>query len=352
MAQISDNELRKRLERHDYNVPPITDTTRKILFKKLNQLDEASRGSRRRYSRLDYSSAEEEDLPAPLASSTMTGEEDVSEEDYWSEEEEEVERADLAIQTSLTSNSSSNSNSSSSSSSLPSPTHNNNSSALPLVSPDLRKSIQHSENGSLDEAMKALPASSKEKMKQSGNNSVTSQASPSSYKQSYNKERKGVCFSMTVTFLMIVLFLLMLFHCLSLEPPQAVPALAACAGLNCVPPSELNHTVHLAKQIYHSLPTNVCGDADLVAESRVRELLKEKYPESMLDSHLANLLVLLRQNHCWGIRVEEIEGEIYLRKMCHCWTILWTILRTILRIIIHALLQTTAYLIHQISLIV
>ena len=72
-SRISDYELRERLESHGYNVPPITDTTRTVLFKKLNQLDEASRDSRRRYSGLDYSSAEEEDLPAPLASSTRTG---------------------------------------------------------------------------------------------------------------------------------------------------------------------------------------------------------------------------------------------------------------------------------------
>ena len=38
-ARISDAELRLRLEDHAYNVPPITDTTRAILIKKLNQLD-------------------------------------------------------------------------------------------------------------------------------------------------------------------------------------------------------------------------------------------------------------------------------------------------------------------------
>ena len=153
-SRISDYELRERLESHGYNVPPITDTTRTVLFKKLNQLDEASRDSRRRYSGLDYSSAEEEDLPAPLASSTRTGrslsrhqheelavtsrvrhtnggqggrvtrkqaslmshseeedvedeeeeeEEDVEEEEEEdeSEEEEDVDRVDFAMQTSL-----------------------------------------------------------------------------------------------------------------------------------------------------------------------------------------------------------------------------------------------------------
>jgi len=75
-ARISDAELRQRLEDHAYNVPPITDTTRSILIKKLNQLDaqrpinSKKQGS---YSPLDYSSAEDEDFPIPLANSTRRG---------------------------------------------------------------------------------------------------------------------------------------------------------------------------------------------------------------------------------------------------------------------------------------
>lgn len=71
-SRIPDNELRQRLEDHNYNVPPITDTTRSILVKKLNQLDQQRKQAAPRktvYSGLDYSSAEE-DFPAPQASST------------------------------------------------------------------------------------------------------------------------------------------------------------------------------------------------------------------------------------------------------------------------------------------
>ena len=39
MPVISDIELKKRLEAHNYQVPPITEHTKKVLLKKLNQLD-------------------------------------------------------------------------------------------------------------------------------------------------------------------------------------------------------------------------------------------------------------------------------------------------------------------------
>lgn len=39
MPGLSDAELRLRLEAHNYTVPPITDTTRGLLAKKLAQLD-------------------------------------------------------------------------------------------------------------------------------------------------------------------------------------------------------------------------------------------------------------------------------------------------------------------------
>ena len=39
MPGISDAELKKRLEAHNYQVPPITATTRGLLQKKLAQLD-------------------------------------------------------------------------------------------------------------------------------------------------------------------------------------------------------------------------------------------------------------------------------------------------------------------------
>jgi len=75
-ARISDAELRQRLEDHAYNVPPITDTTRAILIKKLNQLDTQRSTNLRKqgtYSGLDYSSAEDDDFPAPIANSTRRG---------------------------------------------------------------------------------------------------------------------------------------------------------------------------------------------------------------------------------------------------------------------------------------
>lgn len=75
-ARISDAELRQRLEDHSYNVPPITDTTRSILIKKLNQLDEQRSSNIRKqgvYTSLDYSSAEDEDFPNPIANSTRRG---------------------------------------------------------------------------------------------------------------------------------------------------------------------------------------------------------------------------------------------------------------------------------------
>jgi len=72
-VRISDSELRQRLEDHAYNLPPITDTTRAILIKKLNQLDQQRLSNLPKqggYSGLDYSSAEEEDCPQPVANST------------------------------------------------------------------------------------------------------------------------------------------------------------------------------------------------------------------------------------------------------------------------------------------
>lgn len=67
MPLISDNELKRRLEAYDYPVPPITESTKKVLLKKLCQLDkEASSGKRRPPSNLvDYSSAEEEASSTP-----------------------------------------------------------------------------------------------------------------------------------------------------------------------------------------------------------------------------------------------------------------------------------------------
>lgn len=66
--RISDSELRLRLEEHNYSVPPITDTTRSVLVKKLRQLDQQSKQKSFPVSGIDYSSAEEDFTPP--ASST------------------------------------------------------------------------------------------------------------------------------------------------------------------------------------------------------------------------------------------------------------------------------------------
>ena len=70
-GKISDDEIRQRLEAHNYNVPAITDTTRSVLVKKLRQLDQqaAKAAATQRLtsaaspSSIDYSSAEEDFAP-------------------------------------------------------------------------------------------------------------------------------------------------------------------------------------------------------------------------------------------------------------------------------------------------
>ena len=63
MPVISDLELKKRLEAHNYQVPPITESTKKVLLKKLIQLDKEANNSKA--SKLhDYSSAEEDGTSA------------------------------------------------------------------------------------------------------------------------------------------------------------------------------------------------------------------------------------------------------------------------------------------------
>jgi len=67
--RISDEELRQRLQEHNYSVPPITSTTRSVLLKKLKQLSDQKAQLSRQHkkntvSRMDYSSAEEDFTPA------------------------------------------------------------------------------------------------------------------------------------------------------------------------------------------------------------------------------------------------------------------------------------------------
>ena len=60
MPVISDRELKKRLEAHNYQVPPITEHTKKVLLKKLNQLDKEANHNGKSSKLNDYSSAEED----------------------------------------------------------------------------------------------------------------------------------------------------------------------------------------------------------------------------------------------------------------------------------------------------
>ena len=60
MPVISDLELRKRLEAHNYQVPPITELTKKVLLKKLSQLDKEANHYSKSSKLNDYSSAEED----------------------------------------------------------------------------------------------------------------------------------------------------------------------------------------------------------------------------------------------------------------------------------------------------
>ena len=47
MSGVNDEELRERLEAHNYKVPPITATTRGLLHKKLIALDEKNAKSKK-----------------------------------------------------------------------------------------------------------------------------------------------------------------------------------------------------------------------------------------------------------------------------------------------------------------
>ena len=66
MPGISDAELRRRLEAHNYSCPPITGSTKSTLIKKLSQLDQAQESKSRLKSAskpsmlFEYSSAEED----------------------------------------------------------------------------------------------------------------------------------------------------------------------------------------------------------------------------------------------------------------------------------------------------
>ena len=62
MPGISDAELKRRLEAHKYPCPPITESTKTILIKKLSQLDQDSKTKKQiaKAKLFEYSSAEED----------------------------------------------------------------------------------------------------------------------------------------------------------------------------------------------------------------------------------------------------------------------------------------------------
>jgi len=66
MPVITNAELKRRLEAHNYPVPPITDSTKRILIKKLAQLDSDRNGGKTRQTKklFDYSSAEDDSAPS------------------------------------------------------------------------------------------------------------------------------------------------------------------------------------------------------------------------------------------------------------------------------------------------
>ena len=442
--RISDGELRERLEEHGYNVPPITDTTRAILIKKLGQLDTAARSrsrqeerevaARRRVSGLDYSSAEDEEAPTPLASSTRTGrhgghedsavtsrvtrhsngggrghnhgssrkhaslmthseeegsedEEEDDEEEVEEEEEEEEEseeeddvnadRVDFAMQTSLLSPESPSPQQprfrgqklpTSAGSFSQSPgaglSQNNNYAGSPplptIMSPYLRKNIK--KHGSLNEALSTLPKSKNSSQHHSaagspapGNtsssiltqvshhnkNTAASSHNNSSYNTSYSRDTEGPCSYMLVSSLIMlvaaVFAVFLAVQYLSLTPPQAKLALAVCGGVagevpgaSCVPSSQLNDTVQLYKQLRAVLqPATTCTQPKQFSEPEVAELmLAQPDTAGKLWKFIGNLMVLLKQNQSWGIRVEEVEGEVYFSLVtsrswvCSAWLVL------------------------------
>ena len=64
---LSNEELKKRLEAHNFNCPPITDLTKSVLIRKLAQLDgvEKKNVSKKQTKLMEYSSAEEDTSNTP-----------------------------------------------------------------------------------------------------------------------------------------------------------------------------------------------------------------------------------------------------------------------------------------------
>jgi len=267
--------------------------------------------------------------------------EEEEEEEDESEDEEEVngvDRVDLAVQTSLMDS--------------PSPTRfrgqrlaNTNYSSttpttgysttptFPIMSPYLRKNIN--KHGSLNEALSTLPTPKSKPPTTTSDTptSPTTQASPRSHSsphsQSYSRESSGPCSYMIVSSLIMAVaasfFLFLIVQYLSLVPPQSQSSarVPVCGGIrgelphtDCVPSSELNQTVELYKLLVKLLPSPKSCMEEQHMMSQTQALDRLAGPSGLdlevLRNHLANLLVLLRQNPSWGIKLVEGEEETSL----------------------------------------
>jgi len=265
-------------------------------------------------------------------------EEDIEEEEEEEESEEEeevngVDRVDLAVQTSmLDSPSPARFRGQRLMNTSYSPTSQGNSytatPSFPIMSPYLRKNIN--KHGSLNEALSTLPSPKTKPMPctPDSTTSPTTQTSPrphsSSHNQSYIRETSGPCSYMIVSSLIMAVaasfFLFLVVQYMSLVPPhsQTSSRVPVCGGIqgevqhrDCVPSSQLNQTVELYKMLVKLLPSpkGCLEENTMVSQSKVLEQLAglAMLEQEVLEEHLDNLLVLLRQNPGWGIMLEEGE---------------------------------------------
>jgi len=120
-----------------------------------------------------------------------------------------------------------------------------------------------------------------------------------------------------------VFFLALGFKYLSLVPPQPQSVIAVCSGLeaeipgdNCVLSSELNGTVELYKYLSQTLPgRDACRESSEMREEEVALMILENNNSKDFWIFLKNLLVLLKQNPSWGIKVEERNGELFFNSL-------------------------------------
>jgi len=266
-------------------------------------------------------------------------EEDIEEEEEEEESEDEeeangVDRVDLAVQTSLVdSPSPSRFRGQRLANTSYSPTDQGTSytttPTFPIMSPYLRKNIN--KHGSLNEALSTLPTPKSKPLPTTPDSttSPTTQSSPRSHSQSYSRDTSGPCsYSIVSSLIMAVAASFLVFlivQYLSLVPPQSQTStrVPVCGGIkgelphvDCVPSSELNQTVELYKLLVKLLPNPKSCMEEHTMMPRSKALEQLSMPSGLdlgeLRMHLDNLLVLLRQNPGWGIRLEETQDETSL----------------------------------------